>query len=134
MGGRGHVAFHESGIPFKGSSVMLVKLDDNTIANAVADGHFATKKDSPQYAISMGAELVYKAKTVVLLANGARKTESVTRSLLDAPTSDIPISYGQTYAAQGGNLVYVVDKIAGQDLLGSKPQLKKKGIEIQEVR
>lgn len=134
VGGRGHVAFHESGIPFKGSSVMLVKLDDNTIANAVTDGHFVTKKDSPQYAISMGAELVYKAKTVVLLANGARKTESVTRSLLDEPTSDIPISYGQISAAQGGNLVYVVDKIAGQDLLGSKTKLKKKGIEIQEVR
>ncbi|HQI24224.1 MAG TPA: 6-phosphogluconolactonase, partial [Smithella sp.] len=69
VGGRGHVAFHESGIPFQGSSMLLVKLDDNTIANAVADGHFKTKADSPQYAISMGAELVYKAKTVVLVAN-----------------------------------------------------------------
>lgn len=134
VGGRGHVAFHESGIPFKGSTVMLVKLDDNTIANAVADGHFAAKKDSPQYAISMGAELVYKARTVVLLANGARKTESVTRSLLDDPTSDIPISYGQPYAANGGNLVYVVDKVAGRDLLGSKDRLKQKGIALQEVR
>lgn len=134
VGGRGHVAFHESGIPFKGSSVMLVKLDDSTITNAVADGHFAVKKDSPQYAISMGAELVYQARTVVLLANGERKTEPVTRSLLDEPTSDIPISYGQQYAARGGNLVYVVDKIAGRDLLDSRDKLKKKGIEIREVR
>ncbi len=62
VGGRGHVAFHESGIPFKGSSVMLVKLDDNTVTNAVTDGHFAAKKDSPNYAISMGAELVYQGK------------------------------------------------------------------------
>ena len=30
VGGRGHVAFHESGIPFQDSSVLLVKLDDNT--------------------------------------------------------------------------------------------------------
>jgi glucosamine-6-phosphate deaminase len=44
VGGRGHVAFHESGIPFAGSSVLLVKLDDNTIANAVADGHFRRKR------------------------------------------------------------------------------------------
>lgn len=134
VGGRGHVAFHESGIPFKGSSVILVKLDDNTISNAIADGHFTSRKDSPQYAVSMGAELVYKARTVVLLANGERKTEPVTRSLLDDPTSDIPISYGQRYAAQGGNLVYVVDRIAGRELLVCRDQLKEKGIVIQEVR
>jgi glucosamine-6-phosphate deaminase len=47
VGGRGHVAFHESGIPFKGSSVMLVRLDDNTVANAVADGHFLSEKQLP---------------------------------------------------------------------------------------
>ena len=44
VGGRGHVAFHESGIPFTGSRVMLVKLDDNTIGNAVADGISHQKK------------------------------------------------------------------------------------------
>jgi len=57
VGGRGHVAFHESGIPFEGSNVLLVKLDDNTVDNAVKDGHFTTKDESPRYAISMGAEL-----------------------------------------------------------------------------
>ena len=130
VGGRGHVAFHESGIPFKNSTVMLVKLDDNTVANAVADGHFASKEESPCYAISMGAELVYQAKTVVLLANGERKKESVTRSLLDEPTPEVPISYGQTYAAKGGNLYYVIDTIAAQDLLASRAALEKKGVEI----
>jgi len=39
-----------------------VKLDHNTVQNAVADGHFPSIKESPRYAISMGAELVYKAK------------------------------------------------------------------------
>ncbi len=47
---------------------MLVKLDDNTINNAVKDGHFCSVGDSPCYAITMGAELVYKAKNVVLLS------------------------------------------------------------------
>jgi glucosamine-6-phosphate deaminase len=112
---------------------MLVKLDDNTLSDALADGHFAFKKDLPQYAVSMGAELVYKARTIVLLASGERKTEAVTRSLLDDPTDDIPISYGQHYAMQGGNLVYVVDRIAGRELLGSKDALKKKGVKIREV-
>ena len=131
VGGRGHVAFHESGIPFEGSNVLLVKLDDNTVENAVTDGHFSTKEESPQYAISMGAELVYKAKAVILLANGERKVESVTKSLLNDPTPDIPISYGQIYSNNGGNLIYVLDKIAGRELLVNKKKLEQKGIEIE---
>ena len=133
VGGRGHVAFHESGIPFEGSNVLLVKLDDNTVENAVTDGHFATKDESPRFAISMGAELVYKAKAVLLLANGERKVESVTKSLLNDPTPEIPISYGQIYSKNGGNLTYVLDKIAGRELLANKEVLKQKGIEIKEV-
>ena len=133
VGGRGHVAFHESGIPFQGSSVLLVKLDNNTIANAVADGHFKTKADSPQYAISMGAELVYKAKTVILVANGSRKTESVTRSLLGNMTPEIPISYGQAYSQKGGELIYVLDRIAAQGLLENAGALKTRGIILKNL-
>jgi len=113
---------------------MLVKLDDNTISNAVTDGHFPSKKDSPHYAISMGAELVYKAKTVVLLANGERKVKSVARSILEKPTPKIPISYGQLYAARGGDLVYVLDRIAARELLVNRETVTKKDIEIREVR
>jgi glucosamine-6-phosphate deaminase len=133
VGGRGHVAFHESGIPFAGSSVMLVKLDDNTIGNAVQDGHFPSVADSPHYAISMGAELVYRAGTVLLLASGERKVESVTRSLLGPATPEIPISYGQKYAAGGGNLIYVVDAVAGRDLLARKKELTVKGIKLKDL-
>ncbi len=133
VGGRGHVAFHESGIPFRGSRVLLVKLDDNTIANAVADGHFKTKAQSPQYAVSMGAELVYRAKTVLLLANGARKTESVARSLLGEVTPDIPISYGQKYAAQGGELIYVLDRVAAEGLAAERGELKRRGVILKNL-
>jgi glucosamine-6-phosphate deaminase len=133
VGGRGHVAFHESSIPFKNSQVLLVKLDDNTIANAVADGHFMSKKEAPHYAISMGAELVYQAGTVVLLANGERKVGPVAESLLGAITPDVPISYGQVYANRGGNLVYVLDKIAARELLTRKDLLEEKKIEIKVV-
>jgi glucosamine-6-phosphate deaminase len=132
VGGRGHVAFHESDIPFRGSSVMLVKLDENTIKNSVTDGHFPSVKDCPNYAISMGAELVYQAGNVVLLANGDRKIESVTRSLLGAITPEVPISYGQKYAANGGNLIYVLDRIAARDLLANRTALKAKKIVIED--
>ena len=133
VGGRGHVAFHESGIPFKGSKVILVKLDDNTVANAVADGHFASEKDCPRYAVTMGAELVYQANTVVLLASGKRKVSSVAESLLGDPTPDVPISYGQTYAKNGGNLIYLVDKIVGKPLLANRKALKQKDVRIRNL-
>jgi glucosamine-6-phosphate deaminase len=109
---------------------MLVKLDDDTVANAVADGHFATVEESPCYAVSMGAELVYRAGTVVLLANGERKAESIARSLIDEPTPEVPISYGQIYSANGGNLYYVVDRVAARELFSARSALRKKGVEI----
>ncbi|TET57234.1 MAG: 6-phosphogluconolactonase [Promethearchaeota archaeon] len=130
VGGRGHVAFHESGIPFEDSSVLLVKLDENTVENAMKDGHFFSKEESPWYAISMGAELVYKAKTVILLAIGERKVKSITKSLLNDPSPQIPISYGQIYSEKGGNLIYIIDKSAGRELLSNKNLLEQKGIEI----
>jgi len=133
VGGRGHVAFHESGIPFKGSSVMLVKLDENTIHNSVTDGHFPSVKDCPNYAVSMGAELVYQAEHVVLLANGERKVESVTRSLLGEVTPDVPISYGQKYADNGGNLIYVLDRVAGGEILKNHDALKARKIVLQDL-
>jgi glucosamine-6-phosphate deaminase len=134
VGGNGHVAFHEAGIPFEGSRVLVVQLDHDTIRNAVADGHFETERDSPRFAVSMGAELVYEARNVILLANGERKRVSVARSLLEGASTDIPISYGQKYAKNGGNLVCVVDVLAGADLLGSRSKLAAKGIELEDLR
>ncbi len=133
VGGHGHVGFHESGIPFKGSKVLLIKLDDNTVLNAVADGHFCSKKESPRYAISMGAELIYQARTVVLLASGKRKIEPIAESLLGDLTPEIPISYGQKYAEKGGNMIYVVDKIVGRQLIANKKALGRKKTKIQDL-
>ena len=133
VGDHGHVGFHESGIPFKGSKVLLIKLDDNTVLNAVADGHFRTKKESPRYAISMGAELIYQARTVVLLASGKRKIDPIAESLLGDLTPEIPISYGQKYAEKGGNMIYVVDKIVGRQLISNKKALGRKKTKIQDL-
>lgn len=134
VGGRGHVAFHESGIPFEGNKVLLVKLDENTVANAVADGHFASKEESPWYAISMGAEQVYKAKTVLLVANGARKTGPVGEAILGDVTPDVPISYGQKFAAAGGTMLYVIDEVAAAEVMKRSAEVKAKGYEIIDVR
>jgi len=133
VGGRGHVAFHESGIPFEENKMLLVKLDENTVANAVKDGHFSSQEQSPWYAISMGVELVYNAKTVLLLANGERKADPVAESLLNDPTPFVPISYGQTFSKQGGNVIYVIDKAAAKKVLESANKINQRGIEIENI-
>jgi glucosamine-6-phosphate deaminase len=133
VGGRGHVAFHESGIPLE-HKMLLVKLDDNTVDNAVNDGHFPSKDVAPWYATSMGAGQVYKAKTVLLVANGERKTGPIAESLLGEVTADVPISYGQTYAKEGGNMIYVLDEPAAKDILDKVDALKERGIELEDQR
>lgn len=133
VGGRGHVAFHESGIPLD-QEMLLVKLDENTIENAVTDGHFAKKEDSPNYATSMGAEGVYRADTVLLVANGPRKTGPVAESILGPVTADVPISYGQKYSDNGGNMIYVLDEPAAQGILDKIDDVKAKGYEVIDLR
>jgi len=134
IGGRGHVAFHESGIPFDGHPVLLVKLDDNTVENAVADGHFATIEDSPRYAVSMSADLVYQARAVVLLANGHRKTGTICDSILGPATCDIPASRGQTFVEEGGTLIYVLDQAAAEGVLARAPEVEARGGTIIDMR
>ncbi len=133
VGGRGHVAFHEAGIPFEGNHMLLVKLDDNTVENAVADGHFARKEDSPRYAISMGAALVYQARCVVLLASGKRKAEPVATSLAEDPSAAVPISHGQIHAQRGGDMFYVIDRAAAAGVFERRAEIEARGIEIQDV-
>ena len=134
VGGRGHVAFHESGIPFAGNSMLLVKLDGNTIENAIRDGNFTSREESPQYAVSMGTELVYKAGTVLLLANGARKTAPMAEALLGEMSCDVPVSYGQKYAAEGGEMLYVLDEAAAEDLLRAQDALRATGCALIDLR
>ena len=134
VGGRGHVAFHESGIPFAGNRMLLLKLDDNTVENAVKDGHFPSVEECPWYAISMGTELVYEAPTILLLASGARKARPVAESVLGEVTCDVPISYGQKYAAAGGHLYYVLDEAAVAELLSARAQAEAKGCEFVDLR
>ena len=135
VGGRGHVAFHESGIPFEGNGMLLVKLDANTVENAVADGHFKTAEESPRYAISMGAELVYKAKHVLMLASGSRKSEPVAASLLGGADPAVPISYGQRLAEkEGGRVTYVLDEAAAAETLAHRAEIEAKGIRFLDLR
>ncbi len=133
-GGRGHIAFHESGIPLE-LEMLLVKLDDNTIENAVRDGHFKSREKAPRYAVSLGAGGVFKyAKNVLLLAYGQRKTEPIAESLLENVNPNIPISGLQHFAQQEGKrVIYVLDEEAAAGLKGNDEKLEKKGINVIDL-
>jgi glucosamine-6-phosphate deaminase len=113
--------------------MLLVKLDDNTVDNAVRDGHFPSKEQSPWYAVSMGVELVYRAKTVLLLANGDRKVDPVAESLLLDPTPSVPISYGQSFSQGGGTMIYVIDKAAATRVLENIERINQRGIAVESI-
>lgn len=113
--------------------MLLIKLDENTIENAITDGHFASREESPQYAVSMGAELVYEARTVVLLANGKRKADAVADALLMDPDCSVPISYGHNLANNGGRMIFVIDRIAAEKVLQNADRIRERGIDIEDL-
>ncbi len=134
VGGRGHVAFHECGIPFEGNRVLLVELDRNTRENAVVDKHFSCVENSARYAVSMGAELLYQARSVLMVANGRRKMEPVTESVVGEVSCDIPLSYSQHLHEAGGRVIYVLDEAAGAGLLDRRAEVEAKGYDLIDVR
>ncbi|MBA7707358.1 putative glucosamine-6-phosphate deaminase 2 [subsurface metagenome] len=132
VGEKGHIGFHECGIPLE-ERMLLVKLDESTIQNAVKDGHFSSVEESPHYAISMGAGLVYEASLILLLASGERKRETIAGSLLGPVTCNLPISFSQEYAKKG-KMIYIVDELAAKDILGKESILSSKEIYVSDLR
>ena len=134
IGGRGHVAFHEAGIPFELTGLLLVELDEVTREHAVEDGYFPSIERSPQFALTMSIELVFQARAVLVLANGARKRQALTASILEEPSAERPMSYAQLYAGRGGEVTFVVDEAAGEGLLAGENALGSKGYVLEDHR
>jgi glucosamine-6-phosphate deaminase len=134
VGGRGHVAFHEAGIPFELPGLLLVELDRVTREHAVADGYFKSLDDCPRHALTMSLRLVFEARDVIVLANGSRKTNAITRALLSDPSPAMPMSYAQLYAAGGGRVTFVLDEIAAAGLLGAPEETSRRGIQLDDLR
>ena len=78
--------------------------------------------------------MVYEARKVVLLANGSRKTGPVAQSILGECCCDVPISYGQRYVAGGGDLAYVLDEAAAEQILARCGEVEAMGAQLVDVR
>jgi glucosamine-6-phosphate deaminase len=69
-----------------------------------------------------------------LLANGTRKADPMEQALLGDVQSDVPASYGQKYAAEGGEMLYVLDEAAAANLLRAQDTLRRKGYTLIDLR
>ncbi|NOZ87527.1 MAG: glucosamine-6-phosphate deaminase [Deltaproteobacteria bacterium] len=133
VGGRGHVAFHEAGIPFSLKGLLMVELDRVTVEHAVQDGHFPSSRQAPKMALTMSIDLVFKARQVVLLASGSRKTDAIARGLLGPVDCEVPVSYVQTYAKRGGKVILVLDREAAAGIMGRHKELRANGFTVKVI-
>lgn len=90
----GHIGFNEPE-EFFTAETHPVKLDESTIeANA---RFFASKDDVPTMAITMGMMSIMQAKSIVLIANGAKKWSILEKALFGKITPFVPASILQLH-------------------------------------
>ena len=70
----------------------------------------------------------------IWVAGSSRKTRAITRSLLDDPATQIPMSYARLYAQAGGAATFVLDEIAARGLLDAPREIARRGIELADLR
>ena len=94
IGVNGHIAFNEPSDHFtKGTH--LVDLAEETIN---ANSRFFDSKDQvPTQAFSMGIKNIFKAKKIILLANGKNKEEAILKMLTGEITPNHPASILQLH-------------------------------------
>ena len=89
IGNNGHIAFNEPCEEFP-EKTHVVNLTQNTIeANA---RFFASMDDVPKKALTMGIGTIMKAKKIVLLANGAKKAQTIYDTFYGPITPKVPAS------------------------------------------
>jgi glucosamine-6-phosphate deaminase len=89
IGGDGHIAFNEPGTSLT-SRTHIVTLDEQTIKDNAR--FFDKAEDVPRFAITMGVGTIMEAKAIVLIANGAKKSDVVAAFIEGPITSQITSS------------------------------------------
>lgn len=87
IGRNGHIGFNEPSDALN-SSTHLTSLTDDTIE---ANSHFFEDKSKvPTHALTMGMATIFKAKKIILLANGRSKLNAIKALMSDDITTDTP--------------------------------------------
>ena len=109
IGRTGHIGFNEPGSN-KNSVTRLVSLDFITKEDAAGD--FNGIDNVPDKAITMGVDSIMKAKRIVLLAWGHKKSEKVAKSIEGPISSMVPASFLQAHS----NTSIILDEEASSEL------------------
>ena len=113
IGRNGHIGFNEPGSHIS-SITRLITLDRITRSDAAID--FSGIANVPRKAITMGVNTILRAKRIVLLAWGERKTDIIKRTI-EGPVSEfVPASYLQAHQ----NTSFVLDDAAAALLTRKK--------------
>ena len=89
IGSNGHIAFNEPGSSFT-SRTRVVDLAIETRENARR--YFASEKEIPHQAITVGIGTILEARRILLLASGSAKAKAVARALGGPVSEDVPAS------------------------------------------
>lgn len=108
VGRNGHIAFNEPGMDFA-APTRLVQLDELT--RRAAQRSFAPA-EVPTTAMTMGVELILRAKALRLLAFGAAKAPAVRAAFLDPISSRMPVSAVRRHR----DAVFYVDVAAAAEI------------------
>lgn len=109
IGRNGHIGFNEPGSHVN-SSTRLITLDHVTRFDAAYE--FGSVNNVPRKAITMGIGTILKAKKIVLVALGERKTQIIKKAVEGPVTEFIPASYLQGHI----NAEFVLDEAAASEL------------------
>lgn len=89
IGQNGHIGFNEPGTSFT-SRTHIVTLAQNT--REANSRFFASIKDVPTHAITMGIASILDSKEIFLLASGANKADAIARLIKQEMSEDFPAS------------------------------------------
>ena len=110
IGLNGHLGFNEEGVSFE-SDAHITPL--STTTKTVMTKYFGDNF-KPEYGITQGIGQIMKAKTVILLANGAHKASILKQAIEGEVTNNLPASVLQ----QHPNCYIVLDREAASLLKG----------------
>ena len=102
IGDNGHIAFNDPEVanfedPY---AVKIVKLDDTSRQQQAKQGHFRTKEEVPQYALTLTVPTLCASRALICLALGGHKASIVERVLRGpvGPACPATVLRGQPHA------------------------------------
>ncbi|WP_375317345.1 glucosamine-6-phosphate deaminase [Spiroplasma endosymbiont of Virgichneumon dumeticola] len=105
IGTNGHIAFNEPGT----SGDSKTHVVDLTTATIEANKRFfASVKDVPTKAITMGVDSILQAQAIILIADGQAKAQAIYELVHGKITPDYPCSYLQAH----DNVMVIIDSAA----------------------